>query len=134
MRSIVLLILAAMALSTAADGCCCGGGGVDGIGGPKMMRDICPVGDAIRGPHMTYAEDGRFGVAVAIDPSGTSSMAFVRGEEACGLDGPCSVEASSAEPSSVEAEENLQFSQAVTAHLDDVLVDFNARLKMLTAK
>ena len=131
MRSIVLLILAAMALSTAADGCCgCGGGGgLDGIGGPKMIKNIFPIGDIVRGPHMTYAEDGRFGVAVAIDPKGTSSMAFIRGGEGCGLGAPCSVEASP-----VEAAENLQFSQEVDAHLDDVLVDFNARQELWGAK
>jgi hypothetical protein len=131
MRSIVLLILAAMALSTMADACCGGGGGggLDGIGGPRMMSNICPVGDIIRGPHMTYAEDGRFRVAVVIDPKGTSSMAFTGGEEGCGLGAPCSVEASP-----VEAAENLQFSQEVDAHLDDVLMDFNAYRGMWGAK
>jgi hypothetical protein len=129
MRSIVLLILAAMALSTVAGACCCGGGGLDGIGGPKMIRDICPAGETVRGPHMTYAEDGRFAVALVKDTTGTSSMVFIRGEEGCGLDAPCSVEASS-----VEATENLQFSEEVIAHLDDVLVDFNARRDMWAAK
>ncbi|KUK44949.1 MAG: hypothetical protein WCY97_07990 [Methanothrix sp.] len=128
MRSIVLLILAAMALSSVADGCC-GGGGLDGVGGPKMIRDLCPIGEIIRGPHMTYAEDGRFGVALVIDPTGTSSMAFTRGGDACGLDGPCPVE-----PSPIEAAEPLQFGQLVTAHLDDVLVDFDARRDMWAAK
>jgi hypothetical protein len=131
MKSIVLLILVALALSTVADGCCGsgGGGGVDGIGGPKMIRNICPVGDTVRGPHMNYAEDGRFRVAVVIDPTGTSSMAFVGAEEGCGLGAPCSVEASP-----VEAAEKLQFSQEVDAHLDYVLVDFNAYREMWAAK
>ena len=131
MKSIVLLILAALTLSTVADACCgCGGGGgVDGIGSPKMIKNICPVGDIVRGPQMTYAEDGRFGVAVVIDPKGTSSMAFTSGGEGCGLGAPCSVEASPA-----EAAENLQFSQVVDAHLDDVLVDFNARREIWRAK
>jgi hypothetical protein len=127
MKSIVLLILAALALPTVADACC--GGGVDGIGGPKMIKNICPVGDIVRGPHMTYAEDGRFGVTVVVDPKGTSSMAFTSGGEGCALGAPCSVEAPP-----VEAAENLQFSQVVDAHLDDVLVDFNARREMWGAK
>lgn len=131
MRSIVLLVLAALALSTVADACCgCGGGGgLDGIGGPKMIRNIFPVGDIVRGPHMNYAEDGRFGVAVAIDPAGTSSMSFTSGGEGCRLGAPCSVEASP-----VEAAENLQFGQLVDAHLDDVLLDFKARREMWGSK
>lgn len=124
MRSIVLLILAAMALSTMADACCCGGGGLDGIGGPRMIENICPIGETIRGPHMTYNEDGRFGVAVVMGPIGTSSMAFVGGED-CRMPGtPCRVEVS----------ESLPFSQEVAAHLDDVLVDFNTYQEMWSTK
>ena len=95
----------------------------------KMIRNIFPIGDIVRGPHMTYAEDGRFGVTVVMDPKGTSSMAFTSDGEGCGLGAPCSVEAPP-----VEAAENLQFSQVVDAHLDDVLVDFNARREMWGAK
>jgi len=120
MRSIVLLILAAMALSTAADACCGSGGGLDGIGGPKMIDDICPVGETIRGPHMTYQDDGRFGVAVLIGPTGTSSMTFVGGQDCQEPGTPCPVEVA----------EDLSFGQEVTAHLDDVLVDFNAYREM----
>ncbi len=94
-----------------------------------MIKNICPVGDSIRGPHMNYAEDGRFGVAVVIDPTGTSSMALTSGGEGCGLGAPCSVE-----ESPVEAAENLQFSQEVDAHLDYVLMDFNAYREMMAAK
>jgi hypothetical protein len=121
MRSIVLLILAAMVLSTVADaGCGCGGGGgIDGIGGQKMMSNIFPVDDTIRGPQMTYEVDARYGVAVIIDPTGKASMAFVGGEDARDLAVP-------AQDVCVTCSENLPFGQEVTAHLNDVQMDFNA--------
>lgn len=127
MRSIVLLILAVMVLSTVADaGCGCGGGGVDGIGGPKMMSNIFPVDDTIRGPRMTYEADARYGVAVIIDPTGKASMEFVGGEDARDLAVP-------AQDECIMCSENLPFGQEVTAHLNDVQMDFNALREMWMA-
>ena len=127
MRSIVLLILAAMVLSTVAGACCCGGGGgIDGIGGPKMKSNVCPDDYTIRGPQMTYEEDGRYGVAVVMDPTGGASMAFVGGEDirelAIPIQGGISM-----------GSENLPFSQEVIAHLNDVQMDFNAYREMWEA-
>jgi hypothetical protein len=124
MRSIVLLILVAMALSTAADGCCCGGGGLDGIGSPRMIENICPISETIRGPHMTYNENGRFGVELVIGPIGASSMAFVGTEDCRKLGTPCRVEVA----------EDISFGQEVAAHLDDVLLDFNSYQEMWSTK
>lgn len=125
MRSIILLILAAMVLSTVADACCCGGG-VDGIGGPKMKSNICPVDDTIRGPRMTYEADARYGVAVIMDPTGKASMAFVEGEDARELAVP-------AQGESTMYSENLPFSKEVIVHLNDVQMDFNAYREMWEA-
>jgi hypothetical protein len=120
MKSIVLLILAAMVLSTmTAAGCCCGGGGIDGIGGPTMKSNICPVDYTIRGPQMTYGADARFGVAVIIDPTGEASMVFVGGEDARDLAVP-------AQEGCIMCSGNLPFGQEVIAHLNDVQMDFNA--------
>jgi hypothetical protein len=120
MKSIVLLILAAMVLSTmTAAGCCCGGGGIDGIGGPTMKSNICPVDYTIRGPQMTYGADARFGVAVIIDPTGEASMEFVGGEDARDLAVP-------AQEGCIMCSGNLPFGQEVIAHLNDVQMDFNA--------
>ena len=87
MRSIVLLVLAVMALAPGAAACGCSGG-LDGVGGPKMMSDICPEDYAIRGPRMTFQEDARYGVALSIDPAGGASMAFVGGEDGRRLGAP----------------------------------------------
>lgn len=89
-----------------------------------MIDNISPLGETIRGPHMTYQEDGRFGVAVLIGPTGTSSMAFV-GVEDCREPGTSCP---------VEVAEDLSFGQEVMAHLDDVLVDSNAYRKMWSTK
>lgn len=125
MRSIALLILAAMLLSAVADaGCCCGGGGgIDGIGGPKMKSNACPADYTIRGPRMTYEEDGRYGVAIVIDPTGKASLAFVGVEDgrepAIPVQGGISM-----------GSESLPFGQEVIAHLNDVQMDFNALREM----
>jgi len=119
MRSIILLILAAMVLSTVADAGCCCGGGIDGIGGPKMKSNICPVDYTIRGPRMTYEADARYGVAVIMDPTGKASMAFVGGEDAQELAVPV-------QGGIKMYSENLPFGQEVIAHLNDVQMDFNA--------
>lgn len=125
MRSIVLLILAAMALSTVADagGCCGGGGGIDGIGGPKMKSNVCPDDYTIRGPQMTYEEDGRYSVAFVIDPTGKPSLAFVGGED--GGEPAVPVQGGISTGSEI-----LPFSQEVIAHLNDVQMDFNAYREM----
>ncbi|HOO54236.1 MAG TPA: hypothetical protein PLM24_05605 [Methanothrix sp.] len=130
MRSIALLILAVMVLSTVADaGCCCGGtggGGVDGVGGSKMKSNICPADYTIRGPQMTYEEDGRYGVTVVIDPIGKASLAFVGGEDggkpAVPVQGGISTGSG-----------DLPFGQEVIAHLNDVQMDFSALREMWEA-
>jgi len=125
MRSIVLLILAAMVLPTVADACCCGAS-PDGIGGPKMMNNVCPVDNTIRGPRMTYEEDARYGVAVIIDPTGKSSMTFIGGEDAREMAIPVQDEC-------MMCSGNLPFSQEVIVHLNDVQMDFNARREIWEA-
>lgn len=89
-----------------------------------MIENICPAGETIRGPHMTYNEDGRFGVELVIGPIGASSMEFVGAEDCQELGTPCRVEVA----------EDLSFGQEVAAHLDDVLVDFNAYRVMWSTK
>nr|HPJ30828.1 hypothetical protein [Methanothrix sp.] len=122
MRSIVLLVLAAMLLSTAADGCCGGGGGVDGVGGPEMI-DIAPIDDAILNPSMTFQEDGRFGVAVTMGPTGAVSMEFVNGVDARELSAPCPC----------VSNESLSIDQEVVAHLNEVQLNFDAYWEALKA-
>jgi len=115
-----------MILSTMTAACCCGGGGVDGIGGPKMKSNVCPVSYTIRGPQMNYEEDARYGVAVIIDPNGEASMEFVGGEDARDTAVP-------AQDGCIMCGGNLPFGQEVIAHLDDVQMDFNAYREMWEA-
>lgn len=126
MRSIVLMVLAAMALTASAEACGCGGGGLDGVGGPKMIEEICPNDYTIRGPRMTYDDDGRFGVALVVDPSGGASMAFVGGEEGRGLVEP-------ARYVTPNPSEGLSINKQVALHLKVVPGDLLAFQEMMAA-
>ena len=111
MRSIVLLILAAMALLNVA-GACCGGGGPDGALSPTTRSFIGAVEDSFQGTKMTY------GGAAAACPLEKASIADVGGEDGREPEVPLQDE-------STAYSENLEFGKVVIAHLNEVQVDFN---------
>lgn len=116
MRSIVLLILAAMVLSNLA-GACCGGGGPDGALSSTTRSFIGAVEDSFQEPLMTY------GGTAAACPLEKTSIADVGGEGGQEPEVPL-------QDGSTAYSENPEFGEVVIAHLNEVQVDFNAYREM----